>query len=396
MNQQPEPRLQLPDDLRPVWAEINLDHIAHNIREIRRKAPKDAKIMAIVKANGYGHGALQVGRTALANGAALLGVAIVEEAIHLRKGGITAPIHILGMPPAGQAELVVENDASCAISSWTVAEALSQAAQRLGKAARVHLKVDTGMGRLGLLPGDAPEFAEKLTHLPGLQVEGIFTHFATADEADKSFTRSQFQVFRKVQAALEARGIRIPLAHVANSAAILDLPEMCTGAVRPGIMTYGLYPSRDVSRSVELRPAMRLKARVVLARHLPAGAGISYGRTYVTKRPTTVALLPLGYADGFSRLLSNKAEVLIRGRRMPVVGRICMDQSMVAAPVGAEVAEGEEAVIFGTQGQEAIPVEEVADRLRTINYEVVCMVGARVPRVYIQDGRVSEIVDVNR
>ncbi|MGE5576999.1 MAG: alanine racemase, partial [Syntrophothermus sp.] len=234
MNQQPEPHLRLPADLRSVWAEINLDHIAHNIREIRRKVPQSAQIMAIVKANGYGHGARQVGRTALANGAAMLGVAIVEEVIHLRKGGITAPIHILGMPPAGQAVLVVENDASCAVSSWPVAEALSQAAQRLGKTARVHIKVDTGMGRLWLLPADAPEFAEKLVRLPGLKLEGLFTHFATADEADKSYTVSQFQAFRKVQAALEARGIQIPLAHVANSAAILDLPETYAGAVRPG------------------------------------------------------------------------------------------------------------------------------------------------------------------
>lgn len=376
--------------IRPVWAEIDLDNLAHNVREIRRRIGPSAEIMAVVKANAYGHGAPPVARVALENGASWLAVALVEEAYQLRREGLTAPIHLLGMPSPGQAEAVVAGGFSCAVCAVEVAEALSAAAVRLGRPARVQLKIDTGMGRLGLLPAEVPAFRRFLESLPGIQLLGAFTHFASADETDKAYTLKQYEAFRGALSACE--GPPLDLAHVANSATIIDLPELAGPLVRPGIMLYGLYPSAEVSRSaLDLRPVMSLKARVAYVKSLPAGHPVSYGRTYVTSAPEKVALLPLGYADGFSRLLSGRAEVLLRGRRVPLRGRVCMDQCVVGVPEDLEVRVGDEAVIFGRQGEEEITVDEVARRLGTINYEVVCAVSGRVPRVYLKDGRVSEI-----
>ncbi|MGE5554630.1 MAG: alanine racemase [Betaproteobacteria bacterium] len=379
-----------PQTIRPVWAEINLDNLAHNVREIRRRIGPRAQIMAVVKANAYGHGAGPVAKVALENGANWLGVALVEEAYQLRREGIEAPIHVLGMPSPGQAEAVVAGGFSCAVCAREVAEALSAAAVRLGRPALVQLKIDTGMGRLGLLPAEVPEFRRYLESLPGIEVIGAFTHFASADEVDKAFTRQQFALFQETLSSCE--GPPLTLAHAANSAAVIDLPELAGPLVRPGIMLYGLYPSAEVSRTaVDLRPVMSLKARVAYVKRLPAGASVSYGRTYVTREPETVALLPLGYADGLNRLLSNRGEVLLGGRRVPLRGRVCMDQCVVGVPDDLEVRLGDEAVIFGRQGDEEITVDEVAERIGTINYEVVCAVGGRVPRVYVRDGRVSEI-----
>ncbi|MDI6870688.1 MAG: alanine racemase [Bacillota bacterium] len=380
----------VPRTIRPVWAEVNLDNLAHNVREIRRRIGPEAQIMAVVKANAYGHGAGPVARVALESGATWLGVALVEEAYELRREGIEAPIHLLSMPSPEQAEAVVAGGFSCAVCAVEVAEALSAAAVRLGRPARVQIKIDTGMGRLGLLPDEAPEFRRYLESLPGIELLGAFTHFASADETDKTYTWKQFETFQRALSACE--GPPLLLAHAANSAAIIDLPELAGPLVRPGIMLYGLYPSAEVSRTaVDLRPVMSLKARVAYVKRLPAGAAVSYGRTYVTRDPETVALLPLGYADGFSRLLSGRAEVLLKGRRVPLRGRICMDQCVVGVPDGLEVRVGDEAVIFGRQGGEEITVDEVAERIGTINYEVVCAVSGRVPRVYLRQGRVSEI-----
>lgn len=380
----------MPQNLRPVWAEIDLDNLAHNVREVRRRVGEGPQIMAVVKANAYGHGAPQVARVALENGASCLAVALVEEAEVLRREGIAAPIHLLSMPSPGQAERVVAGGFSCAVCAREVAEALSAAAVRLGRSARVQLKIDSGMGRLGLLPGEVPEFRRYLESLPGIELRGAFTHFASADEADKAYTRRQFEAFRTALAGCD--GPPLPLAHAANSAAVIDLPELAGPLVRPGIMLYGLYPSPEVSHAaVDLRPVMSLKARVTFVKRLPAGSPVSYGRTYVTERSETVALLPLGYADGFSRLLSGKAEVLLHGRRVPVRGRICMDQCVIGVPDDLEVRIGDEAVIFGRQGEAELSVDEVAARLGTINYEVVCAVSGRVPRVYLRHGRVSEV-----
>ncbi|HOV79446.1 MAG TPA: alanine racemase [Bacillota bacterium] len=370
----------------PVWAEIDLAAIAHNVREIRRVTNPPAKVMAVVKANGYGHGAVEVGRTALDNGAEWLGVARVTEAVALREAGIGAPILILGYIPPEQSGEVVRHRISQAVYTRDMALALSEAAGREGVRARVHVKVDTGMGRIGWLagPGAAGEILS-LASMPNIEIEGIFTHFAAADSADKKYSRRQFERFVEIIELLRRKGLEFPIKHAANSAALMELPETHLDMVRTGIAVYGLYPSDEVDRGiVALRPAMTLKARVAYVKEVPAGFKISYGCTHTTTGPTVIATLPLGYADGYSRLLSSRGEALLRGCRAPVVGRVCMDQVMVDVGHIPGVREGDEAVLIGRQGGEEIPADEVAAKLGTINYEVTCMVSYRVPRVYVR------------
>jgi alanine racemase len=373
------------DNVRPVWAEVNLGAIAHNIREIRKLIQPGTKLMAVVKADAYGHGAIPVARVALASGAQYLAVAILDEALALRREGITAPILILGHTPPEQACILVEYDLTQTVFSLEVARAISAAAETAGKIVRVHIKVDTGMGRIGVFPDEAPEFAEAISRLPGIFIEGVYTHMACADEQDKAYTRWQFDRFKEAVAGIEARGLTIPLKHVANSATTLDLPEMHLDMVRTGIVLYGLWPSHDVRRVIDLRPAMQLKTRVAYVKQVPAGTSISYGRKFTTNSPSIIATLPLGYADGWSRLLSNKAEVLIHGQRAPLVGRVCMDQCMVDVTRIPGVRPGDEVVLFGVQGEQFLPVEEVASHMGTINYEMVCLISKRVPRIYLND-----------
>lgn len=370
---------------RPAWAEIDLEALKHNVREIRRITDPHAEIMAVVKANGYGHGLEPVSRVALHNGAGWLGVALLQEAIQLREIGIKAPIAVLGYTPDKYAEDVVQNEVSQTIFTWGNAVALATAAQRLGKKARIHIKIDTGMGRLGFLPDrETEELIYRMSHLPGLEVEGIYTHFATADEKDKSFAEEQFMKFQCLLKALAAAHIYIPFRHCANSAAILDLPYTHLDLVRPGNLLYGMLPSPEVRHDlVNLQPVMSLKARVAFVKVVPENYSISYGRIYSTKEPTRVATIPLGYADGYLRLLSNKGEVLIKGKRAPVVGRVCMDQMMVDVGHIPGVEQGDEVVIIGRQGEDQITADELAEHLGTINYEVTCMISERVPRVYI-------------
>ncbi|HHW41859.1 MAG TPA: alanine racemase [Syntrophomonadaceae bacterium] len=369
---------------RPAWAEINLDALAHNVREIRRITNPRAQIMVVVKANGYGHGVEPVSRTALRNGAGWLGVALLQEALLLRERGIKAPTVILGYTPDEDMEEVVANDISQTIFTWEGALALAAAAKRLGKTAKIHVKIDTGMGRLGFPPDkETVETIFRMAHLPGVEVEGIYTHFAAADEADKSYTEEQFTRFVWLLKQLSARGVYIRWKHCANSAALLDLPYTHLDLVRPGNVIYGLFPSAEVRHdTVRLIPVMSLKARVAFVKEVPAGASISYGRTYVADKPRRIATIPLGYADGYSRLLSNKGEVLIKGRRAPVVGRVCMDQLMVDVTHIPDVVQDDEVVLLGRQGEEEITAEEIAAHLGTINYEVVCMISERVPRIY--------------
>lgn len=372
---------------RPAWAEINLDALAHNVREIRRITHPKAQIMAVVKANGYGHGVVPVSRIALSNGANWLGVALLQEAVLLREKGINAPVVILGYTPDEDMEDVVAHDIGQTIFTWGGALAMAAAAKRLGKTARAHIKVDTGMGRLGFPPTEETvETIFRIAHLPGVEVEGIYTHFAAADEADKSFTEEQFSRFIWVIKQLAARGVYIRWKHCANSAALLDLQYTHLDLVRPGILLYGLFPSAEVRRdAVRLVPVMSLKARVAFVKEVPAGTSISYGRTYVAREPKRIATIPLGYADGYSRLLSNKGEVLVKGKRAPVVGRVCMDQLMVDVTHIPDVAQGDEVVLLGRQGEEEITAEEIAERMGTISYEVVCMISERVPRIYKGD-----------
>jgi len=370
-------------DVRPVWVEVDLAAIAHNLREIRRITAPQAEILAVVKANAYGHGMVEVSKVALANGADRLGVATTAEAIALRQAGFDVPILILGLIAIEQVPEVVAYDLTQTVSTLEVAESLSRVAARWGKKVKVHVKIDTGMGRIGLLPAEAKKFIENIIRLPHLEVEGIFTHFAVADEADKTYTYRQLALFNQLISELEAKGIHIPIKHAANSAAILDLPETHFDLVRPGILIYGLYPSPHVSRKVDLRPALSLKSQITYIKQVPAGSGISYGLIYTTPRNTTIATLPLGYADGWSRLLSTEGEALVHGRRVPIVGRICMDQCMIDVGSVPDVRLFDEVVLIGKQGDEEITVEEVAAKMGTINYEVICAISNRVPRIYI-------------
>lgn len=370
----------------PVWAEINLGAVARNIREIRRATSPDARIMAVVKANGYGHGSVEVGRTALANGASWLGVARVAEGVALREAGIGAPVLVMGYTAPEQLGEAVRYDLVQAVYTTAMGEMMAAAAEKEGLKAKVHVKVDTGMGRLGWRgPSTVPEILA-LAKMERLEIEGVFSHFAAADAEDKSYTKRQFEIFLERLEELRKEGFDAPLRHIANSAAIIEMPETHLDMVRAGIAVYGLYPSGEVDKTrVTLSPAMSLKARVALVKEVPAGFSISYGCTYTTGRRTVIATLPVGYADGYPRMLSSRGEALLSGQRAPVVGRVCMDQLMVDVGHIPGVGIGDEAVLFGRQGEEEISADEVAAKLGTINYEVVCLVSGRVPRVFARN-----------
>ncbi|MDR7433925.1 MAG: alanine racemase [Armatimonadota bacterium] len=364
--------------LRPAWAEVDLGAIRGNVQALCALLGPGTKLLAVVKANGYGHGAVEVAKACLQAGASWLGVAIPEEALSLREAGISAPILILGYMPPQAAEAVVDAELSAAVFSEQVAQALSRASRKLGKPARVHLKVDTGMGRLGVSPEGIRDFVRRIRQLPGLLIEGVFTHFATADEEDLSYCRQQLERFYQVLEVLEGEGLPISLRHAANSAATLSLPESHLDMVRVGLALYGIPPAIHLNGKVPLKPAMALKGRVAFVKRVPPGTSISYGRTYTTRRETVVATIPIGYADGYPRSLSNRGYVLLKNRRLPVIGRVCMDHFMVDATEVAPVEEGEEVMLFGP----GLPVEEVAEWAGTIPYEILTGVSSRVPRVY--------------
>ncbi len=365
---------------RSVWAEIDLSAVEHNVKEIRQWVKPSAKLCAVVKADGYGHGAVPVARAVLAAGADCLAVAIVSEALELRQAGITVPILVLGYTPPEQAEIVIANDITQTVFSLEVAQALSAAALEQNRIAKLHIKVDTGMGRVGIRPQESGDFAAAVSALPHVFLEGIYSHFAASDSNDKAFTLQQYRRFSAAVERVKARGIEIPIRHIANSAAVLDLPEMHLDMIRPGIILYGLWPSEEVRHQLNLKPAMKLKAQVGFVKSVPAGTPISYGLAFYTQRASRIATLPVGYADGWSRSLANRAKVLVKGQRATVVGRVCMDQCMVDVTDVSGVAAGDEALLFG--GEE-LPVEEVARHMGTIHYEVICMIGKRVPRSYV-------------
>ena len=382
------------DNLRPVWAEINLENLAHNMREVRKITKEDTIIAAVVKANAYGHGAIESSKVFLENGADRLVVASLSEAIELRLGGIDAPILVLGYTPEGQYEEVLKYNIIQTIYDYTLARELSKCATKIGRKAKIHIKIDSGMGRIGFLSGEkSVEDIIKISQLPNIEIEGIYTHFATADELDKSFTRLQYNRFMDIVNKLENRGLNIPIKHMSNSAAIIDLPEYNLDMVRAGIMLYGLYPSQDVNKdNIKLKPAMTLKAKVFNVKTVPNGFGISYGQIFTTERESKIATIPIGYADGFTRLLTSKGEAFINGKMVPIVGKICMDQSMLDITDVDEVSIGDEVILFG-DGEKGLHIDEVANKLNTINYEIVCMVGRRVPRVYMKNGEIIGIRD---
>ncbi len=370
-----------------TWAEVDLDAIAFNVRAFKRHVGEKVKLIAVVKANAYGHGAIPVAQTALEAGAEMLAVHRAIEGVELRKAGIEAPVLVMGYTPASGAEMVAAWKLTPSLMTAEFAQALSGHAQSLGVSVPVHVKVDTGMSRYGLMPGEVVEFLQMLTRLPGIELEGLFTHFATADWADQTYTRQQLATFNQVIEAARQTGFGFRILHAANSAATMKLPEAHFDAVRPGIALYGLKPSDEWEPVFEIRPALALKSRVSRVRWLPAGAGVSYGRTYVTSKPTLAALVPVGYGDGFHRVLSNKASVLIRGKRARLIGRVCMDQFVVDASEIPDVQQDDEVVIVGKQGDEQIQAEEVAALAGTINYEVTTSLLPRVVRLYLRGGK---------
>jgi len=365
---------------RATRAIIDLGAVSYNVAEIRKKIGNERGLMAMVKADGYGHGAVEVSRAALRSGADSLGVAISGEGQQLREAGIEVPILVVGLSPPEEAYKVVKFRLSQTVATIELLEALDSEAGKASTKVNVHVKVDTGMGRVGINPDDAVSFVRKVKDFRNLNLKGIFSHFPSSDERDKTFSMGQLQLFNQVISNLQLAGIEVPQKHMANSGAVLDLPQSYYDMVRPGIMIYGIYPSREVSRSIKLRPAMTFKTRVAQVKVVPAGTPISYGRTFTTNKKTTVATLPVGYGDGYNRLLSNRGEVLIKGHRAPVIGNVCMDMCMVDASGVEDVRPGDEAVLFG----EDPPVWEFATKIGTIPNEVVCAVSKRVPRLYIQ------------
>jgi alanine racemase len=384
---------QMPEMAYPhIWAEIDLKAIDHNVRELRRITSGPARMIAVVKADGYGHGALEVARTVLAAGADMLAVARIDEGIRLRQAGLQAPILVFSPTFPAFAEGLITHGLTQSVGGLEAARLLDAAARRSGTTLPVHLKVDSGMGRLGLLPDAlridpsrpaAVAEVAALTRLPGLRLEGIYTHFATADEQDKTYAHRQLRLFETFLQDLDRAGIAYGMRHAANSAALIDLPQTHLDAVRPGIALYGLYPSREVDRSrAALKPALALKSRLLQVKPVPAGCKVSYGMTWEAPRPTVIGTVAAGYADGIQRRLSNRGVMLVNGRRVPVVGRVCMDLIMLDLGPGAADAAGDEVVIIGRQGAAEITADEIAALLGTINYEVIFTNATRVPRRY--------------
>lgn len=379
---------------RPVWAEINLDNLAHNIREVRRVTRPESMVTAVIKADGYGHGAAVIGKTLLENGADRFAVATLSEAIQLRKCYPDTEILVLGYTPVELAERLIEYRLIQTLYSVETAAAFSDIAQRKGARIKIHIKLDTGMSRIGMqATSETVDDIVTISRLPGIELEGMYTHFAAADETDKTFTHQQASKYKQVVDGLAEKGVALAVKHVSNSAGIIDLPEYNWDMVRAGIMLYGLYPSNDVNLAgVELREVMTLKARISHVKELEAGRGVSYGLKYITKATEKIATLPIGYADGYTRMLTNKSHVLIQGKRVPVVGRICMDQCMINV-TGMDVKPGDTVTLFGGSEPGRIAIDEVAAWLGTINYEVVCMIDKRVPRVYMKNGETVQVRD---
>ena len=364
---------------RPTRAVIDLHALTHNYAEVTRRIG-GRKVLAVVKAEAYGHGAVPVARHLAGLGAHMFGVALVEEGRDLRDAGIMAPILVMGPVFPEQAGAIVKGKLTPVVYTLANARALSDAAAGAGSTLAVHVKIDTGMGRIGLSPEEAVDFIVTAGKLPGLVVEGLMTHFADADLRDKAFASAQMDRFESLIRLLEAKGIAIPLRHAANSAAVLEYGRALLNMVRPGLMLYGYNPLES-GFSADLHPVLSLITRVAFLKKVPAGVPISYGRTFVTRRESLIATIPVGYADGYSRGLSNKGEAIVRGVRVPVAGRVCMDMTMLDVTGVPGVAQGDEVVLIGGSGNERITADDIAARTGTISYEVLCGISGRVPRI---------------
>ncbi len=378
--------------MRPAWAEIDLDKLAYNMKNIKKLA-KDKEVIAVVKADCYGHGAVDVAPILLKNGASRLAVAILTEGIELRENNITAPIMILGYTPINLGKELIENDIEQTVYSLEYAKELSKLALSMGKKAKIHIALDTGMGRIGFIPNKKSlDEVIEISKLEGINIIGLFTHFSTSDEEDKSYTFEQFNKVTSFIKELESRGVNIPIKHAANSGAIIDMPETYLDAVRAGIILYGYYPSDEVKKeNLDIKPVLTLKTTISHVKEVEENTSISYGRTFKTTRNSIIATLPIGYADGYSRLLSGKAKVIVNGKFANVVGRVCMDQCMIDVTDIGDVKVGDEVILLGEDGDLKFNADDFARIMGTINYEVICMLKQRVPRVYIKDGKIYNV-----
>ncbi len=387
--------------LKRTWAEIDLDAIANNYREIRARLKPGTKMCCVVKADAYGHGAERLAQEYEALGADWFAVSNLEEALQIRRAGALKPILILGYTPPCMAAQLAQNNVAQAIVGPEYGGQLSAEAVKAGVTVRTHLQVDTGMSRVGffyqdpLRDGDSIDAMERACRLPGLEPEGIFTHFAAADEgeAGRGFTRRQFRALTGAVSRLEKRGLRFRLRHCANSAAVFDFPETQLDMVRPGIILYGLMPSAEMIHRAPLEPALSLKSTVALVKTIPEGSCVSYGRRFRAEKPTVVATVPIGYADGYLRRLSENACMLVRGRRAKIIGRVCMDQTMLDVTEIPGVRAGDTVTVIGRDGEECVSADELAGLAGTISYEIVCGVAKRVPRLYKKDGRDAGLLD---
>ncbi len=373
-----------------AWAEIDIDAAAKNMQNIRAITNKNAQIMATVKADAYGHGFLEMSKIFLKNGADRLAVATLDEAIQLRHEGIDVPIMILGICDFDDVEDIINYNIISTVSDFDFANKLSQTALKLNKKAKIHIKLDTGMTRIGFVVTKnndkiIDEIA-KIYSLPNIITEGIFSHLSTSDEVDSGYTELQFERFMSVVDSLSSKGIYIPIKHICNSAAVVKYPNMHLDMVRPGIILYGLYPSDEVDKlKLPLKPVMTLKSRITMIKEVEAGRGVSYGKEYITDTKTKVATISIGYADGYIRKNANNGMVMLEsGEFAPIIGRICMDQCMIDATNVHNIHKGDEVILFGHEG---ITTDDCAKRLDTINYEIVCIVSKRIPRVYIKNER---------
>ncbi|MFH1621520.1 MAG: alanine racemase [Candidatus Omnitrophota bacterium] len=368
--------------LRPTWAEVDLSAIEYNLKQLEKIIRNKAKIMVVLKADAYGHGAIEIAKRIKECNMAYFGVATISEAIELRRNKINIPILILENLAYCEISALISYRITPTIAELNIAKCLNSKLSRLGRKMPVHIKIDTGMGRLGIWHKDALSFIVELSKLKNIILEGVFTHFPSAD-ADKEFTNAQIASFNKLIDELENENIFIPLKHMANSIAVVRHKNSHLNLVRPGLMIYGLYPDVKTKKIIKLKPVMSFKTKITYFKKVPAGRSISYGRTFITKKISMIATLPVGYADGYNRMLSNRADVLIKGRRCPVVGRVCMDHIMVDV-TGINAKLGDEVVLMGRQNDLEISAEEIANLCSTISYEVVCWVSRRVPRKYIK------------
>ena len=379
-------------NIRPVWAEVNLDNIINNINEIKKNINAE-EIIAVVKANAYGHGAIDVAPILVESGADKLAVATLSEALELREAGIKVPILILGYTDVSFAEMLINNDIEQTVYSLDYAKELSKKAEALGKIAKIHIAVDTGMGRIGFLPNKkSVEEVVEISKLINLKITGVFTHFSNADEEDKSYAHNQIEKFNSFINEIEKREVNLGVKHISNSASIIDIEDAHYNAIRPGIILYGYYPSDYINKDkLKLMPALLLKCQVIHVKELPKGEYIGYGRKFRTERDSVIATLPIGYADGYIRGLYGKAQVIINGKLAPVVGKICMDQCMVDVTDIGPVNVGDEVILLGEDNGIKNNADDMAEILDTINYEILCMIGRRVPRIYIKDGKMVNV-----